>query len=632
MSVLLFVLANVIVLAGSVSVVRIARARAPLHIAVIIALWYFAQIIGSLLLAGAALRQLEPYTVLLVNLAITEVMAIIATFVAGPVTRKTLHGVRVYAQALAGYAQELLQDSWATGLVLIAALEAGWLALIGYLYPTYDSDGLGYHLVAVANWIQHSAITLVPPAPFEIWANVYPMNTELYFTWLVLFFHNDTLVNLGQLVFAIGGIAAVAGIARVTGLGRTASLAAGALFFLTPIVLAQSTTNYVDVSSVSLCLMTFYFLYRHLQTPHWSNLLFAGMSGGLAIGAKSSNVLFVAVSVAVLVGVALYRRKLSVRAIALAALLLGAPVALFGAYWYVRTWVVYGSPVYPFTVALAGHVIFPGQGTVNQLIMNPQTPSVLAPHSWWQKIYLSWRNEPPRDVGFGSTGFYSYDKRLGGFGPQWTYIELPLFIGLVGYALWKRRALFFTFLLPFIVIFLLEPANWWTRYTIFIVVPGAVALAYVMEKTPAWWIRGALHIATLACVMLSLYFASTQWIFASRTIGQAVVMGSSHRTVGALFIPDFAWVDQVPQGSTIGFTDIPGNDRGPYPFYGSSLRNHVYGIRASSEEAFLQTLQADGVQYLFTTPGSAYAQWADAAPTRFKLIFSSQTARVYTFQ
>jgi hypothetical protein len=305
------------------------------------------------------------------------------------------------------------------------------------------------------------------------------------------------------------------------------------------------------------------------------------------------------------------------------------PMILLGSFWYLRTWLVYGSPTYPITISLAGHVIFAGQGSVQQLIMAPQTPAELAGRPAWQQIYLSWRNEPPRDVGAGASGFYSYDKRIGGLGPQWTYIELPIFLALAGYTLWKRRAVFFTFFLPFIVIFVLEPANWWSRYTMFIVVPGVVSLAYVMDKTKRWWVRGALHIATLACVMLSLYFASTQWIFESRTIGQAVLLGAEHRTTGSLFIPDFAWVDNIPAGSSIGFTDIPAQDRGPYPLFGSTLQNQVYGISVASQADFETTLEADHITYLFTVPDSGYASWADAEPSRFTLIYKSDTALVY---
>src|ERR1700704_1399208 len=93
------------------------------------------------------------------------------------------------------------------------------------------------------------------------------------------------------------GAAATLGFARVAGVRRPAAIAAGALFALSPIVLTQASSNYVDLGVAVLFLVGIYFALRAPRgaaggSPDadraWSPtcLVLAGCAGGLAVGAK----------------------------------------------------------------------------------------------------------------------------------------------------------------------------------------------------------------------------------------------------------------------------------------------------------------------------------------------------------
>lgn len=612
MPVVEFMLANLLVLAGALNVVRCLRWRGVVYAGVVTAVWYFSQINFSILLAGIVLRRIDSDTVLLINTAITVALLGVALRWGRPLDVMKLHmGWEVFVE----HVREVYHNAWASFITGLMLAEALWMAFIGYIYPTYDYDGLAYHLVSVATWLQAGRFAL---SPLQFWSNVYPQDVELFYTWLVLFLHNDALVNTGQLFFAVGGTLAVVGIAGLCGLGRPAALGAGGLFFLTPIVVAQLTTNYVDVAFGSLILMAFYFVFRYLKDPSLSHLLLFGLAAGLAIGSKSSGVSFVAVDCAILIGAAIYHHKLRPTYLLTGVGLVAAPIVVFAAYWYIRTWVLYDNPVYPYTVALLGHTIFAGKGSVQAMIIDPLAPSSVLHKPFWQQVLISWLNEPPHDHVTNSPYTYLYDQRLGGFGPQWILFEFPALIAYGLYAARKQREVLFAFLLPFAAVFFMQPAMWWTRYVLFIVAPGAIALAFFLERLRPAIVRIAVQFAAIGLVLASLYVSSTQGYFAGKYVIDAV--RAQHGGISESFwFPEYAWVDHVPAGSTIGW--VPTADHWQiYPLFGSQWQNHVYLIDATNQAEFMQELRSDHVTYLFAEAGTDDALWADADKTDFHLI------------
>ena len=635
MSGLLFVTANVLVLCGAVAAVRALKFTGIITSLLAVFTLAISQIVLSLLIAGGMLAALQPIPVLLIN-AFISALILLLIYASG--SGGTVLAWRVVREKVIKFGAELLRDPWALLLTGLMLTEIGWLAFLGWSLPSFDYDGLFYHLPTVVSWLQAGKIGL---NPYEIWSNVYPANTELFFTWLVLFFHNASLVRMGQLVFAGGGVLAVLGLGRMIGLKRTSSLAAGCLFFLTPAVALQTTTSYVDVAFASMFLVFFYFFFRFLKERELESLLLAGLAGGITIGMKSTGLAYVGICLLLLPALAVWRRQFHLRRTLGMFLLLGIPFLLLGSFWYLRTWAVYGNPLYPVTLHLLGFT-FPGSGSVQELIIGNNVPKELIGRPWWAQVWFSWLSEPPmpnytictRDQAGNCltvlTGYYNYDQRLGGFGIQWPMLELPAVVLFAAYSLYKRRFVFITMLFPFGLIFLVQPANWWSRYTLFLLVPGALALAYALEHLPRRWLTYLVQAVSLALVLISLYFSTFQSYYSPRMVKYALALPPQERTIGNLWYPQFRWVDTIPAGSHIALTGYTTEEWCVYPLFGAHLDNQVFLVQVHSYTGFLEALQPLQIQYLFTSATSIYARWADGDPLHFHLMSTSGTSRVYS--
>jgi hypothetical protein len=755
----LFVVATLIVLVGALAAARLLQLTGLIAGFLGVFTLFMAQVMGSLLVAGVMLQRLEPLVVLALNVVLSGSLLALLLHFAPPASRQSWRLSplwRATCRRVAIYAGEMRCRPWVVALALLALAAATWLALLAVLLPPFDYDGLWYHLVSVVHWMQVGRIEVTP---YTFYSNAYPEDTELFYTWLMLFLRSGALVRLGQLIFAMGGVAAVVGIARHCGLSRPSALASGCLFFLTPVMLLEATTDYVDLAFAAMFLICYYFLLRHLRQPSAANLLLMGVAGGIAMGMKSTGVAYVGIAVLVLGCGAAYRLWRNVRvprvrargarlpearigsrgrapasdqpgwlwramaregrALAISAatpvptpdtvpttplaprsgaprsrgesgglesasapytdtampgatrvdasaararmarrwagamLLLIVPLLLFGSYWYVRDWMVYGNPLYPLTWQVAGHT-FPGRGGVDEIqLSNDTIPQELMGRPAWQRVLLSWTNEPPSGAYeicvFDSAGqcaallheTYAYDQRLGGFGPQWLYLEAPALLLFVVYAARRRRDLLWTFLLPFALIFLAQPDSWWNRYTIYLLAPSAIALVSVLDRL-SWrpsgralpallprLLRGAVQVACLGLVTLSVALAIGQAWFSPQLVSYALSVPLQQRTVGAMWYPQVLWVDYVPVGSRIGFTGELHDQWCVYPLFGPHFTNQVFMIQASDDTGLRAQLQADRVHYLFTNEDTQYAAWADADPTTFHLIYVYRTYRVY---
>lgn len=562
------------------------------------------QIIFSLLLAGVVLQKLTAPWVLLVN----TLFFLIALVINGrrPHVTPSFSCRSVLKEIL----NEIRGNFWAQAFLFLVAAETAWILFLGYLFPPYAWDSLAYHLTAAAAWMEAGKIIITP---HSLWANVYPLNTELIFTWNMLFLGNDSLVDLTQLGFALMGAGAVACLARAAGLKTPGALVAGSLFFLTPIVLVQAKTAYVDVALASMFLLSFFFAYRYAQDPRDVYLLLAGMGSGITLGMKSSAALYVtANTLFILAGLKSCRQRSPQGSFLSYFKRLGlflSLVFLGGSFWYLRTWYYYGNPLYPFTVELFGHTLFRGTGQVGDLIMLPNTPQDFLSRPWYRNVWTSWQetNAP-----------YVYDQLIGGFGPQWLYLEFPaLSVGTL-IACGKRLKPLLTLWIPLEVLFILQPANWWSRYTIFFVAAGAIAVPWLEQNLPSW-LAQPLRLAALSLVLVSLVGSFTHKYFTPEVVVRFWSLPPEKRTFAQLrpWGDELAWVDEVPPGSYIGYT----RTSFPYLLYGHHLRNRVFRITDEDRDLFYQQLERWRLQYLLITRDSPAEEWLKNNPAGFKLYF-----------
>ena len=637
----LFVAANLIVAVGALALIRLLRLRGLLTNATAFFVCFVGQITFSLLIAGVALARLSDGLVLLVNLLISAVLVGTSLRVCGPLTGIEWGRLRAFVGT---FARELVGAPLATTLILVALVALGVQVVFALLLPPYGYDAYTYHLPMVAVWMQSGNIST--RVPYSTFSNVYPADTELIYTWLALFVHNYSLQTLCQVFYSLAGWLAVAGIGRVVGLRRSLALAAGALYFLTPIVLANSLSSYVDMAFAAMCLVLTFFTLRHIYEPRAAHLTLAGLAGGLCIGMKSTGVVYVALALAILAGSYAWRwwrpgaklpRKARSRVLsdlATATALFAIPTLAFGIYWYARDWVNFGNPVYPYTMSLFGHV-FPGWGSVQEVLEKQQTPPQWADLPSWRQALTSWQTDLPEQV-----TTYGYDQRLGGFGVQWPLLELPALVLFTLYALWKRLDLCFTLVLPTLIVLLLQPASWWSRYMVFIVGPAAVALFFLLQELPGWLSylssalkkvpSGVVHAPILLSVLAAALFSASRtlpkysYLSTQQTVALALSLPYSNHTIGAIWLPQYQWVDRIPAGSTIGYTTPENYDFSlAYPLFGYDLQNKVILMSDSDATHFVNEIHAEHIQYVTAAAGYPYLGWLMQRPQQFQVIATS---------
>ncbi|WP_258110495.1 glycosyltransferase family 39 protein [Alicyclobacillus sp. SP_1] len=501
----------------------------------------------------------------------------------------------------------------------LAAVSLIVIAMIGYFVPPYAADELGYHLVTVATWIHARQII---QSNVSVWSDAYPKNAELLFTWLYLFKNDDTLVHLGQWLFALCGMAATAGLARMLGVSRGGAVAAATLFFLAPTIFVQASTDYVDLAFASMFLTALYFAQAYMRNPTARYSLAAGVAGGIALGIKADGALYIGIcALWMLVETLRRRRQNGLRSAALAGHISAflVPLCVLGSYWYIQDWSLYGNPIYPFVVTVLGHPLFPGFGTVQQLVMRPNTPTSLLGLPPWKQIWLAWTGIPT---------YFSNDMAIDAFGPQWILLEFPALVLFTVYTLWRDRRTFFLFVVPLWIIFWLQTANWWGRYTMFMVAFGAIALAYMLERLRMRGLRSTGYLLALILVVatyvvggtLSLQQGPLNGYGGTRTISQDFLLSlrlpPRERTTGRIFLPEYAWVDGLRHPTVIGFTTLVAY---PYPLFGRHAQNTVLEIMVKNPHAFDQEIVRDHIQYLMTTDHSPQYRAAMENPQLFRV-------------
>ncbi len=247
---------------------------------------------------------------------------------------------------------------------LPAALLGFWAAMLAFViafglshspYTLYDS--LSYHLFFPARWLQARHVSIIP-TPFSDEAQAYqPANGELWFLWLMLPFHGDFFARIGQLPFYALGAPVVYALARRMGATPRHALYAPTFFLIAPSVVEQAVGANVDLIHAVLFVTSLYLGIAAVDSDARVDWALWGVSLGLWLGTKYLALVYLPVMLAIPVVGGLRGR---------AGWALPGVFA-FGAPWYLRNWIVAGSPIYPATLTIAGMSI--GRGAYTRQAM-----------------------------------------------------------------------------------------------------------------------------------------------------------------------------------------------------------------------------------------------------------------------
>jgi hypothetical protein len=542
-----------------------------------------------------------------------------------------------------------------------------WIIFLGYLFPSYTWDALWYHLPIVGYIMQNGAIGEIPNNSFiEQFINIFPKNIELFFIWNVIFLKNDVITDLSQLLFTIAGVLAIYSIAVKLKISKRGAIYSSLLFFFTPIVILQSTTNYVDVAVSMLFLMAVNFLIvdmpcrkgldsrpcegnaerasfqkRHIPTA------MAGLTAGILLGSKGSGPLFAAILSAVVIirefivqynAVALSRwMKISVTTFRFYVFYFFIPVLLMGGYWYIKNWIIYGNPVYPMEISFLNNTIFKGlyQGIVEPApaIINELHPVTRPLYVWLEKVQ-----------------YYLYDSRLGGLGPIWFILFLPSIVFSFVYALIRRHYWFIVLFMVVASTFLMYPRNWNPRYVIFIIGPGAISFGLVFD-----YFGERNNIFRIVALLLAGYtfLISNSPCVTPRQIKKFIHLPAVERIIAAQapFNIDlqarqdygyWTWINRnITQGETLAYAFDP---LFLSPMWNSAFSSKVVYIKADDYKQWLNKLGEHNVTYILMRKNSEEDKWVErerkiffavgwmtARKEKFKIVYSDDNYKIAKF-
>jgi hypothetical protein len=471
-------------------------------------------------------------------------------------------------------------------LSLLCLVQLVWALIRALRLPPYGWDALWYHLVAVAQFVQSGSLE---PSGLNPYADSYPRTGELLAAWLAVFPGSDALVPVAQVGFAVLGALATVGIARTVGVTGVGASIAGMLYFLTPIVLAQAATAYVDVTLAAFQVASLYFLMRGLftESPGASGsrasevrFVLAGLSLGLAVGTKPTAVVWTALSVVTVAVVCAVGHRVwkdagrAVAVVAGVAIMIGCP-------WYVLNMIRFGNPVYPISVDFAG-LHLPGLISATDLRSEPPVPGLWEP----LQAVRSWLSDLALGV-HGIRGF-GLDERQGGFGPAFALVGIPATVIAAARALRHRNTPWLVLVAMIAAQFALQPYRWWSRFTIVLVVVAAVAIGALLQRGVKY--AGPVVVSALVagCVVWSQPFLLLRVPLGDEAFASAQDMlgfGTGAPLTGS-------GGEDVVYGRTLdGARNIAVDAEHVYrlsPLFGSNLRRDVEPLDASSPRGALE--------------------------------------------
>lgn len=241
--------------------------------------------------------------------------------------------------------------------------------------PPLSPDSLQVHLAFPATWITNGnldnpinifgSLPILKPGTLETCSSsYYPINAQLFFTWLMLPLRNAFLADAGEAPFYIIGIVAVYAILRKYDVNSVMALLSGFLWVLIPSIFKQLRTgSLIDVICAVLFLLVFNALLLLKLDFSFKNAALFGIATGLFVGTKIINLAWL-LALVPLACYILYRKvkesKFALSKILRILAVIVSMIILFGCFVYLKNYFILGNPLFPVELRIFGKTIFKG--------------------------------------------------------------------------------------------------------------------------------------------------------------------------------------------------------------------------------------------------------------------------------
>ncbi|RJR22226.1 MAG: hypothetical protein C4581_01225 [Nitrospiraceae bacterium] len=587
------------------------------------------QIIATEMLLGLVFKSLYPLPLFLLNLFISAGVLVLASRTGNK--SGLFREIKDETFRISGI---ISKDKILLCLFTLFLLSVGWMIFLGYLFPSYAWDALYYHLPIVGQIMQSGAIgDTRSPSFIQQYINIFPKNINLYFLWNVIFLKNDVVVDLGQLVFTIAGVLSIYSMAVKLKVTEKYAIYSALLFFFTPVLMLQSTVNYVDGAVSMLLLIAVNFLMYDDMESHTAGyypgetfnkrampLLLSGLAAGHLLGSKPTGPVFIIAIFTVLFIQEVvklksasanrgYALKESFRSYLVCFVM---PVFLIGGYWYIRNLILYGNPVYYMDVSVFNIHLFKG---LKSDWVEP-APDIINSLNYLMRPLYVWLER---------VGYYLYDSRMSGFGPIWFILFLPGIIISFVHALIKKRYRFLFAVSILLLTFMLHPRNWTTRYVIFIVGLGALSFGFVLDYFNKK--ENILKIIALVLAAYTLLTVNSPCIMPEK-IREFIHLSAGDRTLSRhkpsnidTKVRDeygyWIWIENnISKEDTLAYTFVDTNVDTSRPFFFRPLWNRAFSnkvvyISSDNYKEWVNKLADNGASYILVRKASTEDQWIE---------------------
>lgn len=465
-----------------------------------------------------------------------------------------------------------------SGAVIVGAYLIG--AANAFAAYIIDYDAVSYHLLLPHHWLLDGSLAISEKTN---WRFGMPGNGETAMFWFYA-------AGLSRWTFLAQwpplACLLAAAYSLVFGLtqSRNAALSAIAVVATLPIVYYQTFNGYIDTFAASFLMGALALAQAATDGSTRRNrswYVVIGLACGIALGSKLVYLAFVGPLIAGLVILSSWGSRRAAGEMLRTAGVLFAGTAVTSAFWYLRGWLLAGSPVFPMEAAIGDWVLFPGVAAKN---INPPDWAigrwVHTQAEWLVYPWLEYRSQP-------SMTSYSVDT---GVGAAFTTF-VPLGVAFFCWIAWRRRAdrQIWIWIAGLIYCGLV----WWFPlhqtlrfgliFMLLLVLASGPLLATLAAARDRLFEVVFCSAVTITCAILALEPAA---FIASRYLYDMHTRAEIYRYP--------AYVDDLPAGSTVMNLVSPNN----FAMAGERLSNRVVGFFEVPRELTMEYLQARGVDYI----------------------------------
>ena len=624
------------------------------------------QIIATEMLLGVVFEKLSPVPLFMLNLLIS--LSIVIPVI---LTGKSKGIFTEIKDETIKISRIIIEDKILLCIFSLFFISVWWLAFLAYLFPSYSWDALYYHLPMVGQIMQSGTIQENPnPSFIQQYINVFSKNINLFFLWNIIFLKSDVIVDLSQLFFTIAGVLSIYSMAVKLGIKEKYAIYSSLLFFFTPVLILQSTVNYVDGAVSMLFLIAVNFLVHDDRGHHAANndgvkyvykrrvpILLSGLAVGILLGSKPTGPVFIMV----MLGAILIREIIMVlkplhtmpggkghvlkKGLQAYLVYFIMPAFFIGGYWYMRNWIFYGNPVYYMDLSFFDITLLKG---LKSDWVEP-APPIIDNLNYLRRLLYVWIER---------VGYYMYDSRLSGFGPIWFILFLPAIVFSLIHSVIKKKYSFLFVSVILLVTFIIHPRNWTSRYVIFIVGLGALSFGLLADYFSA-------RAYALRCIALLLagytFLAANSPCIMPEKIREFLLLAPHERTLSRHkpFNIDikvrkeygyWIWIENnISDGDTLAYTfeSFELDTARPFftaPLWNRAFSNRVVYVTSDSYGEWLNELKNNNATYILIERDSTEDKWIEKErkvfyslrwmgniTEKFKVVYDDENYKIVRF-